>query len=120
MAEQTPFSDDPTYQAAWSELLRQVRAANARDLEFWEALATDVAASAVAREALAETWAEAKGDWPTALPRYRWWMQDHAELFPTVNAIAVEIALAKAAEKMAKSAAPKGSKGKKNPKPELH
>ena len=120
MAEQASLSDDPVYQAAWTELLRQVRAANARDVEFWEALAADVAASDIAREALAASWAEAKGDWPTALPRYRWWMQDHAELFPTVNAIAIEIALAKAAEKMVKSSAPKGSKGKKNSKPELH
>lgn len=120
MAEQSPFRDDPTYQAAWDELLRQVRAANADDAEFWAALGEDVAASDVAREALAETWAEAKGDWPTALPRYRWWMQDHAELFPTVNAIAIEIALANAAEKIPKDAAPKGSKGRKHPKTELH
>ena len=117
MAEQAPFRDDPAYRAAWDELLRQVRAARARDAEFWEALDADVAASDLAREALAEAWAWAKGAWPTALPRYRWWMQDHPELFPTVNAIAVEMALAKAAEQVARAPAPKG---KRNPKAELH
>ena len=101
----TPLSDDPVFQPAWEELLRQVRAANAPDAPFWVALGDDVAAHDGAREALAEAWSEAQGDWPTALRCYRWWMQEHAELFPTVNAVAVELALAKREEKTANTSA---------------
>ncbi len=99
MAGNTLFRDDPAYQAAWRELLRQLRAAGARDAAFWAALGQDLAANDRACEAHAAAWSQAQGDWPTALQRYRWWMQEHADLFPTVNAVAVEMALAKIEEK---------------------
>jgi hypothetical protein len=109
MAGNTLFRDDPAYQAAWTELLRQLRAAGARDAAFWAALGQDVAANVRAREAHAAAWSQAQGHWPTALERYRWWMQEHADLFPTVNAIAVEMALAKLEEKTANASATQGA-----------
>ena len=118
MTEHTSLGDDQVFRASWAELLRQIRTAGAADATFWAALGEDIAASESAREALAETWTQAGGEWSVALPRYRWWMQDHAELFPTVNAIAVETALAKVAERVAKESGAK--KGAKRPKTELH
>ena len=118
MAGPPLFSDDPAYQAAWTELLRQIRAAGAPDAAFWAALGEDVAANTLAREALAEAWSQAKGQWPTALQRYRWWMQEHADLFPTVNAIAIEMALAKRIEQKANAPAANGAPSL--PSTELH
>ena len=119
MAGNTFFREDLAYQAAWTELLRQLRAAGAPDAAFWAALGQDLAANDRAREAHAAAWSQAQGDWPTALQRYRWWMQDHADLFPTVNALAVEMALAKLEEKQA-SANASATHGATSPPTVLH
>jgi hypothetical protein len=80
MEGNTPFSDDPAYQAAWTELLRQLCAAGARDSAFWAALGQGVAANdRVCVQHTPRPGPRRRGDWATALQRYRWWMQEHAD-----------------------------------------
>ena len=105
MAGNAPLRGDAAFRAGWADMLRHMREAGARDASFWAALGQDVAASEPAREALAAAWSETPGDWPAALTRYRWWMQDHPDLFPTVNDLAVDLAIAAVVERRAKQSA---------------